>query len=83
MQLSLDFGGEKLNDSWPHGRRDFDIWGEWRRNVGEEMIRGVGECKSNFSSSPFQSSIKNSDTGDQMIKKPLQQPPYPLPSFSP
>jgi hypothetical protein len=26
---------------------------------------------------------KNSDTEDQMIKKPLQQPPYPLPSFSP
>jgi sugar (pentulose or hexulose) kinase len=26
---------------------------------------------------------KNSDIGDQMIKKPLQQPPYPLPSFSP
>jgi hypothetical protein len=40
MQLSLDFGGEKLNDSWPHGRRDFDIWGEWRRNVGEEMTGG-------------------------------------------
>jgi hypothetical protein len=26
---------------------------------------------------------KNSDIGDQMLKKPLQQPPYPLPSFSP
>jgi hypothetical protein len=24
---------------------------------------------------------KNSDTGDQMLKKPLQQPPYPLPLF--
>jgi hypothetical protein len=26
---------------------------------------------------------KNSDIGDQMIKKPLQQSPYPLSSFSP
>jgi hypothetical protein len=26
---------------------------------------------------------KNSDIRDQMLKKPLQQPAYPLPSFSP
>jgi hypothetical protein len=52
------------------------------RNAGNKILLLI--CYLSLKLLPFLiPNKKNSDIGDQMIKKSLQQPPYPLPSFSP